>query len=227
MPNLELLNPTASLVEIPMPEEYPVIICGSGSAGLCAALWLTRYGIPYIILESRDGPLRVGQADGVQCRTVEIFESFGIAKDLLGEAYHVLEIAFWADGDTAETDGDTVETNGEDDHRRGSGPQHGAQRDAGIRRTHFAADTPPGLSHMPHVILNQARMNDLMIGEIRRSGGNVPPIQYSCEVRQVRVDQDTASHRYPVRVTAVKEGVEVEYRGQYVLVSGCSFMCKG
>ena len=49
-----------------------VLISGSGSAGLCAALWLARLKVPYIVLEKRDGPLKIGQADGVQCRTVEV-----------------------------------------------------------------------------------------------------------------------------------------------------------
>ncbi|THC90950.1 hypothetical protein EYZ11_009600 [Aspergillus tanneri] len=39
---------------------------------------LARYGIKYKVLERRDGPMTMGQADGVRCRTVEIFESFEI-----------------------------------------------------------------------------------------------------------------------------------------------------
>jgi phenol 2-monooxygenase len=54
------------------PIKTDVLISGSGSAGLCAALWLARLKIPYLILEKRDGPLKIGQADGVQCRTVEV-----------------------------------------------------------------------------------------------------------------------------------------------------------
>ena len=56
-----------------------VLISGSGSAGLCAALWLARLKVPYIVLDKRDGPLKIGQADGVQCRTVEV--SFVIEHD--------------------------------------------------------------------------------------------------------------------------------------------------
>lgn len=54
-----------------------VLICGSGSAGLCAAVWLARHGVDYRVLERRPGALEVGQADGVQCRTVEVFDSLG------------------------------------------------------------------------------------------------------------------------------------------------------
>lgn len=173
-----------------MAEQVDVIICGSGSAGLCAAVWLARCGINYKILERRPGPLENGQADGVQCRTVEIFESFGIAEDLLKEAYHVLEVAFWA----AEGDG--------------------------IKRTHYAADTEPGLSHQPHVILNQARVNGMLIQEMQRVSGSAA-IDYGCEVQSVEVD-DTVhqdSDAYCVTTKAISGGQQKVFRSRYVLVS--------
>ncbi|KAK3296514.1 FAD binding domain-containing protein [Chaetomium fimeti] len=173
----------------PEAEKVDVLICGSGSAGLCAAVWLARFGINYKVLERRDGPLKIGQADGVQTRTVEIFDSFGIAEDLLKEAYHVLEVAFWSpDPDTG-----------------------------GIRRTRYAADKETAVSHQPHVILNQARLNALMMGTL----GAAPPVEYQCEVKGLEVDSAAAkdADSYPVRVSAVKEGKEKIYEAKYVL--GC------
>lgn len=79
-----------------MAEQVDVLICGSGSAGLCAATWLSRCGVRCKIIDSRSGPLIMGQADGVQCRTVEVFESFGLSEELLRDAYHVLETVFWS-----------------------------------------------------------------------------------------------------------------------------------
>lgn len=173
-----------------MAEQVDVLICGSGSAGLCAAVWLARCGINYKIVERRAGPLENGQADGVQCRTVEIFESFGIAEDLLKEAYHVLEVAFWA-------------AEGE-----------------GIKRTHYAADTEPGLSHQPHVILNQARINGMLIEEIQRVSGSAG-IEYGCDVQSVEVDdnihEDPAA--YCVTTRAISNGQRKVFRSKYVLVS--------
>ncbi|KAK4150689.1 3-hydroxybenzoate 4-monooxygenase [Chaetomidium leptoderma] len=177
----------------PATEKVDVLICGSGSAGLCAAVWLARFGISYKILERRDGPLKIGQADGVQTRTVEIFDSFGIAEDLLKEAYHVLEVAFWAPDPDAEA---------------------GVQ---GIRRTKYAADKETEISHQPHVILNQARLNALMMGEL----GAAPPVEYECEVKGVEVDEAAAkdADAYAVRVTAAKGGKDMIYQAKYVL--GC------
>ncbi|CAK7214606.1 hypothetical protein SEUCBS140593_002238 [Sporothrix eucalyptigena] len=175
-----------------MEETVDVLICGSGSAGLCAAMWLARCGINYKIIERRDGPLVNGQADGVQCRTVEIFESFDISEDMLKEAYHVLELSFWApDGEGR------------------------------MRRTHYAPDIEKGLSHMPHVILNQARVNGLMIEDIQRRAGTINML-YGAEVTHVGVDEaaaakDANSYCVTTRVKMVADQSERIFKSKYVL----------
>lgn len=173
-----------------MPEKVDVLICGSGSAGLCAATWLARYGLDCKILERRDGPMEMGQADGVQCRTVEIFESFGIGEELLRESYHVVEVAFWADQDESGV----------------------------IKRTGRAADTQPGLSHQPHVILNQARINGLLIEAMQRFNGQ--GVDYGVKVKHVRVDSAKAEDpdAHPITVVAERNGEEVVFEAKYVLV---------
>ncbi|KAI8963545.1 FAD binding domain-containing protein [Daldinia sp. FL1419] len=175
-----------------MEEQVDVLICGGGSAGLCAGVWLARCGICFRILEQRNGPLEKGQADGVQCRTVEIFESFGLADTLLNESYHSSELAFWASND----DG------------------------TGIRRTHYAADRPPGVSHMPHVLLGQARINELLTNEME-GRAKKPCIEYGCEVLSVDVDRESAQDpdAHCVTVRVLKDGTEREYHTKYVLGS--------
>lgn len=173
-----------------MAHEADVVICGSGSAGVCAGAWLARYGIRCKILDRRSGPMEVGQADGVQCRTVEVFDSFGIAEELLRESYHVLEVAFWA------SDGQ-----------------------GGIVRTSTTADTQPGLSHFPHVILNQARVNGLLLEYMSRTNGQ--EVDYNYEVKSVHVDSDTVTdpEAFPVTVVTEKNGAQETFKAKYVLVS--------
>ncbi|KAJ5728159.1 hypothetical protein N7493_004489 [Penicillium malachiteum] len=170
-------------------EKFDVIICGSGSAGLSAALWLAKYGIRSKILERRDGPMKMGQADGVQCRTVEIFESFGVSEELLREAYHVLEVSFWADNGTG-----------------------------AIKRTGRTADTAPGLSHQPHVILNQARINGLLIELMQKY--NDQKIDYGYNVVDLQIDTSASSSdldAYPITVSAERDGKIEKFAAKYVL----------
>ena len=177
--------------------EVDVVICGSGSAGLCVAAWLARCGLECTVLESSGGPLQVGQADGVQCRTVEIFESFQLSDELLRESYHVNEVCFWG---------------------RGGGGKADSENES-IARTGRASDTPTGLSHMPHVILNQARINSLLIGAMTRWNGQ--DILYGYTVTSVAVDADVKDDpsAHAVMVMAVKGGQEARFKAKYVLVS--------
>ncbi|KAI0816641.1 FAD binding domain-containing protein [Xylaria sp. FL0064] len=182
--------------------EVDVLIVGGGSAGLCAGVWLARNGISYRILERRPGMLAHGQADGVQVRTVEIFESFGISEELLKEAYHVIEDAFWDDAE-----------NGRQGLNGGTGKR-------GIRRTHSTPDTEAGLSHLPHVILNQARINAFLTDQMVHASG-AANIEYGCDVRDVAIDDSLVDDpdAYCVTVTAIKGGSEKVYKAKYVLGS--------
>jgi len=185
------------------PENHvDVFISGSGSAGLCAATWLARYGLSCKIVDWRPGPLEVGQADGVQCRTVEVFDSFGIAEELLREAYHVLEVVFWSDGG-----------GNRDEERDGEGDGKG-----GIVRTGRAPDREEGVSHLPHVILNQARVNGLLLGAMKRFNGQV--VDYDFSVRSVVVDSEKAGDpdAYCVTVNTTRHGNEEVFKAKYVLV---------
>src|SRR5580692_5165252 len=55
-----------------MPDTVDVLIAGSGPAGLVLAAQLAHFPtITTRIVERRSGPLQMGQADGIACRTVE------------------------------------------------------------------------------------------------------------------------------------------------------------
>lgn len=172
-----------------MANKVDVLICGSGSAGLAAAVWLSRYGISFKMLERRSGPLDRGQADGVQTRTVEIFDSFGIGEELLRESYHVMEIAFWKWNDEKEQ----------------------------IKRSHYAPDKEDWISHRPHVILNQARLNGLLLSQLPKPD----VVQYDTKVTNVTMDNEALEKGddHCVRVQAVHNGEEQMWQARYVLVS--------
>lgn len=81
----------ASLTDI-----VDVLIVGCGPAGLTLAAQLAAFPeISTRIVERKAGPLELGQADGIACRTMEMFNAFGFADRVEREAYWVNETTFW------------------------------------------------------------------------------------------------------------------------------------
>ncbi|PBP28803.1 Thioredoxin-like protein [Diplocarpon rosae] len=52
--------------------DVDVLIIGAGPAGLMAATWMARCGIKTRIVDKRGTKIFSGQADGLQCRTLEV-----------------------------------------------------------------------------------------------------------------------------------------------------------
>lgn len=175
-----------------LPETADVVIVGSGPAGLVLAAQLAAFPeVRTVLVDRRDGPLAVGQADGVACRTVEMFEAFGLADQLIAEGYQVNEVTFWRPDP-----GDPTR----------------------IVRTGRVDDVEEGISEMPHMIVNQARMLAWLREHTARSATRAEPF-YGLRLTDLRVDSDpTADH--PVTVTLQQgEGPTRTVRARYVV--GC------
>ncbi|NOR32493.1 MAG: 3-hydroxybenzoate 4-monooxygenase [Sulfitobacter sp.] len=131
------------------PAQVDVLIVGCGPAGLTLAAQLSAFGdISTCIIDQKAGPLQMGQADGIACRSVEMFEAFGFSQRVLREAYWVNETTFW-----------------KPDSAR---PDH-------IARSGRIQDTEDGLSEMPHVILSQARVHDFYLDVMRQGPRQLEP----------------------------------------------------
>src|ERR687886_1721865 len=139
-------DPHPSVAQRPggLPADADVLIIGCGPAGLVLAAQMANFpDVRTVVIDRKDGPLEVGQADGVACRTVELLEAFGLADRLVNEGYWVNEVAFWRPD-----------------------PQDRTK----IERTGRIQDVEEGLSEMPHVIVNQARMLAYLLSDGSRSG---------------------------------------------------------
>ncbi len=79
-----------------IPEEMDVLIVGTGPAASVVTAQLSRFpSINVRAIEMRPGRLEVGQADGIQARSVETFQAFGFANEVTEEAYRNVEMCFW------------------------------------------------------------------------------------------------------------------------------------
>ena len=181
----------------PLPTEVDVLIVGCGPAGLTLAAQLSAFpDIKTCIVEQKSGPLLRGQADGIACRTVEMFEAFGFSERVLKEACWINETTFWRPDE---------------------------KQPANIVRSGRIQDVEDGLSEFPHVVLNQARVHDFYLDIMRRSAAKIEPY-YSRRLvdLEIRDSKDLDAHRVTARIEHLKEGEypEIEtVKARYVV--GC------
>ncbi|MAE90067.1 MAG: phenol 2-monooxygenase [Pelagibaca sp.] len=178
----------------PLPETVDVLIAGCGPAGLCLAAQLSQFPeIDVMIVEPKPGPMEKGQADGVNTRTMEMFQAFGFGEQVKRESYWVNQTTFWTP-----------------DPQR---PEH-------VRRIGRVQDVADDSSEMPHTLINQARIHELFLDVMRKSPKRLEP-DYGWSVKDLSVDESTEDH--PVTVTLENTGVNAgtlqTVRANYVV--GC------
>jgi phenol 2-monooxygenase len=156
-----------------LPAEVDVLIVGCGPTGLTLAAQLAAFpDIKVAIVDQKAGPIELGQADGVACRSMEMFEAFGFADRVLREAYFVNETVFWKP----------------DEVRRST-----------IVRSGRIQDVEDGLSEMPHVILNQARVHGFYLDLMRNAPSRLEP-HYQRRFLDLAVASDDSLSRRPATV---------------------------
>ena len=179
----------------PLPEKVDVLISGTGPAGLCLAAQLAQFPeIQTMITERMPSNIIKGKADGINTRTMEMFQAFGFADKVKRETYWVNQTAFWMPDP--------------------KNPNH-------IQRAGRVQDVADDSSEMPHIIINQARLHGLFLEVMKNSPSRLEP-DYSWELIDLSIDTTTDDH--PVTVTlrdasGLNWGATRTVRANYVV--GC------
>jgi len=104
------------------------------------ATWMAKCGVKTRTVDKGGTKVYIfnGQADGLQCRTLEIFDSFGFRHRAWIESNHMLEIYLW-----------------------------NPDQDGVIRRSNRIPDTIPGISRFQQVVLHQGRIERFFLDTIK------------------------------------------------------------
>ncbi|KAL6454301.1 LOW QUALITY PROTEIN: Phenol hydroxylase [Candida maltosa Xu316] len=172
-----------------------VLIIG---AGYMAATWLSRCGIPFRFIDKRSTEVFSGQADGLQCRSLEIFKSFSEScfdfatlDQSWKVANHMIEMCFWSPDEKGE-----------------------------LVRNSRVADTIPNISRYTQSVIHQGNVEKWFEDSIQHfSEGKAkverPILPVSIKIRDDVDLEDPQSHAVEVLVTKLdSESAKPEQYGQ-------------
>ncbi|KAI0832097.1 FAD binding domain-containing protein [Trametes gibbosa] len=158
----------------PRESKVDVLIVGAGPAGLMCANALAMAGVNVRIVDQRPVKVAAGQADGIQPRTIEVLQSYGLAERLLREGNQMHMAAFYNPSPSG-----------------------------GIERTNRAADVTAPTARWPfEITLHQGAIESIFLDSMQAHGVEVErpiiPTSIALSTSEAELRDPTA---HPVTVT--------------------------
>ncbi|KAI0738661.1 FAD binding domain-containing protein [Daedaleopsis nitida] len=158
---------------LPKDTQVDVLVIGAGPAGLMCANALAMAGVNVRIVDQRPIKIAAGQADGIQPRTIEVFQSYGLGRRLLEEGNQMHMAAFYNPSSSG-----------------------------GINRTNRAPDvTAPTARYPFEVTLHQGAIESIFLDSMQAHGVQVerPIVPTSIELSQSKEELKNPN-AHPVKV---------------------------
>ncbi|NMF32276.1 3-hydroxybenzoate 4-monooxygenase [Corynebacterium ammoniagenes] len=178
-----------------LPDVMDILVVGAGPAGTIAAAQLSRFpNVTTRLVERSDRRLELANADGVHSRTIETFQAFGFAHEILAEAHEITDMAFW------KPDSDNPSQ---------------------IVRDTSTRELPQHISEFPMALLTQTRIIDHFNRFMKNAPTRMEP-DYGYEFVGFTEAEDPDNVEYPITVTLRRtagpnEGEEVVVRTKYLV----------
>lgn len=176
-----------------------------------AGTWMAQTGITAMIIDKKPSRTQVGHADGVESRTFEILDSFGMGDGVWKKANRTIDLSIWVSTDFVHLFNalkfesicciDIKQPSFTDILRKDDGEPGGIQRGALLNNCN------PGLSHFQEATLGQAQIEQKFLDFIDTSNSvqikwNTCPVDLTlCEASDspVRVDIESCISGTEVR----------------------------
>ncbi|KAF7620889.1 2-polyprenyl-6-methoxyphenol hydroxylase [Aspergillus flavus] len=153
-----------------------LLIIGAGPAGLMAACWASQYAITTQLIDLKSERTAAGHADGINSRTMEILDSFGLADTVLRQAAGNMDAAYW-------------------------GPN---EKTGNIRRIKHQPSQTQELSRFDQMLLNQGAIEQILIDYLVSKGRVHVERERKAEELELPCHSDKKSdEEYPVHVRVV------------------------
>ncbi|RAK95026.1 putative FAD monooxygenase [Aspergillus ibericus CBS 121593] len=123
-------------------DQFDVVIIGAGPAGLMAGVWLAQTGVKTLIVEEKLRRTLTGHADGLESRTLEILNSFGLGEPIWMESNRTVDVCLWVQNSL----------------------------EGGLQRKSVSPNHNPGWSRFQEATLCQGRIEKHLLNFVKRRG---------------------------------------------------------